>query len=472
MIRQSNCPLLLFYPTSPVHVRDMQQIIQTLAGWRSTAIVYRPLARVAPGIAAALSDQGIDSIEVDQESEIEIRLPRSVSVLVLGAVFEAFALQLFAWAKSRQIPVVAVEEVAQLALNQFDINNYDAPFDRLFVASADEHRRFLDLGYPREMLSVSGLLANDRPNAKDVEVDKLLIKFGISDGKKPIVYTTSPLRGRLSLHNKDDRQFREDVLTHIAVASQNTGRKVIVKLHPNEDLDAARQLVEKFIPGAIVLGRETNMDELFFAAGVIVNRGDSQTCLDAVLRGLSTVVIACGLKTLFHDDRGAYVVDDLNKLSETIESACDKGPIDSSLIKAKHFFVPPDGVAGFVAQEICKLVSHPSPATQSGWTWLIKSALFVGRHDLALRLSKTLEPRSLWQELVCNALQAHAEGRIEDSIVCWSQCAQLDPEWYFPQYELAHGFEATKQFDKAIERAGKAIELHPPFHSLWHEIPM
>jgi tetratricopeptide (TPR) repeat protein len=473
MTQQPNSPLLLFYPTSPVHVRDLQQVIRKLLAWRCMAIVYQPLARVAPGIGAALSEQRIDSIEIDQESEFEKLLPNDTAILALGAVFEPFALDLFAWAKLRHIPVIAIEEVAQLALNQFDINNYDAPFDRLFVASPDEHRRFVDSGYPSEILSVSGLLANDRFGADETVCgDEMLIKLGISDGKKPIVYTTSPIRGRLSLHNKDDLHFREAVLTQIAITSRKTGRKAIIKLHPNEDIETAQERIRKFIPDAIVLGRQVNMDELFPVIGVLVNRGNSQTCLEAVLRGIPTVVPACGLKTLFHDDGGAYIVDEVSKLSDAIARAYIEGPIDASRVKAKHFFLPPEGVAGFIAKEISKLVSDPQSATEYTWNWLIKSMIFVGRHDRALALCKTLRPRSPWQELVHDALQSHSDGRIEDSIACWLRCAQFDSQWYFPQYELAHGFQATRQFDKAIEHAHTAIERHPAFHSLWHEIPM
>lgn len=473
MTQPPNSPLLLFYPTSPVHVRDVQQVTRKLSGCRCVAIVYQPLARVAPGIAAALSEQGIDLIEIDQESEFEKQLPNDTAILALGAVFEPFALDLFGWAKLRHIPIIAIQEVAQLALNQFDINNYDAPFDRLFVASPDEQRRFLELGYPSGMLTVSGLLANERIGAnQNIRGNELLHKIGITDGEKPIVYTTSPLRGRLSLHNKDDLHFREAVLTQIAVASRKTERKAVIKLHPNEDIETAQERIRKFVPDAIVLGRQVNMDELFPGTGVLVNRGNSQTCLEAVLRGIPTVVPACGLKTLFHDDGGAYVVDELSKLSDAIERAYIEGPIDASRVKAKHFFLPPDGVAGFIAKEISKLLSDPQPATENTWNWLIKSMLFVGRHDRALALSKTLQPRSPWQALVHDALQAHSAARIEDSIACWLNCAQLDPRWYFPQYELAHGFQATRQFDKAIEHAHKAIELHPPFHSLWHEVPM
>jgi tetratricopeptide (TPR) repeat protein len=183
-------------------------------------------------------------------------------------------------------------------------------------------------------------------------------------------------------------------------------------------------------------------------------------------------VPACGLKTLFHEDGGAFVVDELSKLSEAIERACNQEPIDVSSVKTKHFFLPPEGVAGFIAKEISNLVSNPQPVTENTWNWLIKSMLFVGRHDRALALCKTLQPRTPWQALVHDALHAHSAARVEDSIACWLKCAALDPHWYFPQYELAHGFQATRQFDKAIEHAHKAIDLHPPFHSLWHDIPM
>jgi tetratricopeptide (TPR) repeat protein len=473
MTQPLNSPLLLFYPTSPVHVRDMQKVLGKLSGWRCKAIVYQPLARVAPGIAAALSAQGIGSIEIDQETEFEKHLSSDTAVLALGAVFESFALDLLAWAKSRQIPVIGIQEVAQLALNQADINNYDAPFDRLFVASSDEFRRFLELGYPRQILRVSGLLANERFDANQNNASNgVLLKIGITSDQKAIVYTTSPLRGRFSLHNKDDLCFREGVLTQIAAASLRIGRKTVIKLHPNEDVEACQERIRKVIPDAMVFGREITMDELFAVTGVLVNRGNSQTCLEAVLRGIPTVVPACGLKTIFHEDGGAYVVDELIGLSDAIERAANEGPLDNSRIKAKHFFLPPEGVAGFIANEISILVSNPRPTTENPWEWLIKSMLFVGRHDRALALCKTLQPRSRWQALVHDALQAHSEALIEESIACWLNCAQLDPQWYFPQYELAHGFQATRQFDKAIEHARKAIELHPPFHSLWHEIPM
>lgn len=473
MIQQSVSPLLLYYPTSPVHVRDLQQIVGKLSGWRCQAVIYNPLARVAPGIAATLQSEAVDAIKLNQDPDLENQLPKDTAILALGAVFEPFALDLFVWAKRRAIPVIAVQEVAQLALNQYDINNYDAPFDRLFVASPAEYQGFLELGYTSQMLSISGLLANERFNAANTNfADSMLTSLGIAAGKKPIVYTTSPMRGRLSLHNKDDLAFREAALTQIAAASRRIERRVVIKLHPNENVETCRDQVERIIPDAVVVGREVNMDELFAVTGLLINRGNSQTCLEAVLRGVPTVVAACGLRTLFHDDGGAYVVDVLDKLAETIELADRQGPADNSSVKAKHCYLPPDGVAGFIARELTTIASRPQPANETTWNWLLKTMLFVGRQDRALKLCETIKSRTPWQEAVRTALKAHADERLQDAIAGWHTVIALDARWYFPHYELAHGYQASGEYARAIHHAEEAIKLHPPFHSLWHEIPM
>jgi tetratricopeptide (TPR) repeat protein len=129
-------------------------------------------------------------------------------------------------------------------------------------------------------------------------------------------------------------------------------------------------------------------------------------------------------------------------------------------------------VTNFVATEIRTVTEKPWPADEGSWNWLIKSMLFVGRHDRALALCEKLPYRSPWQELVRFALQAHSEQRVLDAISYWLQCAALDPNWYFPHYELAHAYQAAGQFENALAHAHKAVLLHPPFHSLWHELPM
>ena len=473
MTPQPNPPLLLFYPTSPVHVTDMRLVMQHMSGWRFVGILYSPWAKRTPGIDVALRQYKIDYLELDEAAALANKLPRDTSVLVLGTAVDYFALDLMAWAKQRERPIVAIEEVAQLALNQRDMNNYDAPFDRFFLASTEEKRGYVELGYPVDKLCVSGLLANDRSvQAAGDQKRNIRERIGLGDGENAIVYTTSPLKHRLLIHNKDDWAFRESILIQIATVSRRTGRITVVKLHPNEDLKTEREKIQEIIPNAIVIGREVGVDELFSITGVLVNRGNSQTCLDAVLRSIPTVIPACGLRTLFHYDGGAYIVEEMCNLAESIETALANGAPDSSQVRAKHFYRPPEGVGCFIAREISALAGAASPADELFWNWLIKSMLFVGRHDRALQLSETIESRTAWQESVRIASKAHTEGLLQNAIAAWRECTALDQNWYFPHYELAHGYQASGEFSRAIVHAHKAIELHPPFHSLWHEIPM
>jgi len=464
--------ILLFYPTSPVHVRDLRLVISKLPGWHFQTIVYEPLARVAPGIASAINLEDLPSITLNDDSVLEDHLPSKASVLILGAVFEPFALLLCYWAKQRNVPVVAIEEVAQLGLNQFDINNYDGPFDRLFIASPDERQRFLKLGYPADMLHVSGLLASDRLCENRNDTNYPLKHLGLDAARAPIVYTTSPLRSRLSLHNKDDLRFRQAVLREIGKASRKIGCQVVVKLHPNEDVELHRPYVVDIISDAVVLGRDVAMDELLVATGVLVNRGNSQTCLEAALRDVPTVVAACGLKTLFHEDGGAYVVDDISQLASAIEQTYRDGPANRADLKAKHLYLPIGGVAADIAKEITSLAASHRPPDERAWDWLIKSMLFVGRQDHALRICTHLAAPTPWQDTVGLALAAHAGGRQEAAISAWQKVIGLDPHWYYPHYELAHSYQGSGDYGRAINHAEQAMDLHPPFHTLWHEIPM
>lgn len=468
-------PKILFYPTSPVQVRDLSALLDKLPGWTCEAIVYRPLARIAPGIAAALSANNIASIEVEHVAELPEPLPHDPAVLMLGAIFEPFALDLLTWAKARRRAVCAFEEVAQLALNQLDICNYDAPLDRLFVASTEEKRLFIELGHPAENLRVTGLLANDRFTVPQEPMSEVLRqRLGVQPGEshKPIVYTTSPLRSRRAIHNKDDAEFRSQLLSQLSLAAQRTGRAIIVKLHPNEDLERERERIHKVIPQAIVVGRDIGMEDLFCLAGVIVNRGNSQTCLEAVLRGLPTVVAAADLETLFHQDGGAYIVSEIGNLANVVEKALVQSVPVNTAIRRKHFHLPVEGVAAAMAREMAELVCREWPPQPSTRTWLIKSYLFFSRHERARVLCEQSMFDSPWFGAVHAALAAHANGRRQDAIQAWSRLCRSDPSWFFPHYELAHCLNAEGNFRAALEHARRAIALHPPFHRLWHEIPM
>lgn len=212
----SDSPLLLFYPTSPVHVRDFRQVVSKLVGWRFQALAYEPQLRLVPGISAVLLEQRTKTLTLDKGSNLDTELPTNVSILVIGAVFESFVLDLIAWARFRSIPVAAIEEVAQLGLNQ---------------------------NYPR-----------------------------------------------------------------------------------------------KVVPDAVVIGREMPMDELLAMTDVLVNRGNSQICFESILRGIPTLIAACGLQTLFHETGRAYVFETTDALVDAIVRASSAPAAGDVKLKIRHLF--------------------------------------------------------------------------------------------------------------------------------------
>jgi hypothetical protein len=72
---------------------------------------------------------------------------------------------------------------------------------------------------------------------------------------------------------------------------------------------------------------------------------------EAVLRGVPTVVAACGPKTLF-TTMAALMSSRKSQFATVIERADRDGPADTARVKAKHFFLPPEGVAEFIAKEL------------------------------------------------------------------------------------------------------------------------
>ena len=59
--------------------------MERLPAWTCKAIVYQPFEAVAPGIALAYEQNGIDYYEVDREPNLERELPSDAAIVVFGA---------------------------------------------------------------------------------------------------------------------------------------------------------------------------------------------------------------------------------------------------------------------------------------------------------------------------------------------------------------------------------------------------
>jgi len=438
--------------------------------WEILCVVSENSVRFSPSITAALDRVGFERLFVDSGSSLAALLPNDCTVVMLGSAFEPFALELFAWAKVRGLPVVAIEEVAQLSLNNCELNNYDLPLDLLLVANATEYRLFRQSGWPEESLAVSGLLSWGKFGGQR-NCHEIREQLGAASDKRLLVYTTSPLRSRLTIHNRDDRAFRESVLQALAQIVSKGVWEVVVKLHPNENLAEEQNRIWVISPDIKVCGQETDTLDLLAAADAVMNRGNSETILDAVLLGRPAVIIACGVRTMFHELSGVLLVEraaDISTALEKIESGILSVPVDIKEV----FDPPPQGVADFIADRIRGLAGVQCYLTAERFEWLVKSFLFLGMQDRLPALFHAHKLRTPLIDSIASAVNCHLAADFTAAARYWQVCSESAPDWFYPRYELAHASLALGAWNAALEHARAAIDLHPPFHFLWHEVPM
>lgn len=460
---------LLFYATSPVHLKALAHLRTALVGWELLVIAPLSLADIAPGIAEAAEHRGFPVHRLRSPRELDaLDLAPGRGVVAFGAVFDALALTVLAWALERGLPTVAIEEVAQLALNDCWINNYDAPFTRLFVASREEGDLFRRLGYPDDMLSVSGLLAREAAGPLPPGAEPRAM--GAREGTRPrgVLYTTSPLLSRRTIENLDTPAIREGILRQIRIGARALGLPVVVKLHPNEDPEPEGRRVRRLVPGARVIGRDHTFEELAATAALVINRGNSQTALDAALTGVPTLVVALGACTVFHRNGGAWIADRLDEIPARMAEAVQGPgpPLDG--LRRTYAWAPPGGVAAHIAGELRAIVGAPDPAGPERLAWLLRSMLFVGISPGVRAFAGRHRKASRWHAFVAQAIDDHFAGDHLSSERTWRAIADIDPAWFFPWQEIAYKALGRGDHDQAREAARQAIVRHPPFHRGWH----
>jgi glycosyltransferase involved in cell wall biosynthesis len=462
--------MLLFLPTSPAHVAALARIRAHLPGWRVCCLLRLPETHWTNGIRERCLAEGIDVLpfpDIDALDQVAGFTPTMVG---FGAVFENRAVELFAWAKNRGLPTFAIEEVVQITLNNRELDNYDLPFDRLFVANRDEAELFAAAGHDPATIRVSGPPVDDGPAP---ERDAARARLGLDPFARVVVYTTTPIRWRLSVHGKDDRAFRRSMFDALAtLVERRDDIVVLIKLHPSENAEVERREAAALIPRATVCGAEASIHDVLAAADVLVNRGNSQTALQAVHLGVPVVVAACGLRTVFHRYGGAFVVDRVEQLAEAVVQALDgpRPPTDALIAATWHS--PSGGAGRYIARELEALATADCAATPATWDWTLRTALFHMSHMAAEAVRRIGGDRSALVRTVEAALDAERRGELRQALEAWLACERYAPEWFFP-HEAAAAIASTLG-DRTLLHAQMELALGklPSASRANHEIPL
>jgi hypothetical protein len=83
--------------------------------------------------------------------------------------------------------------------------------------------------------------------------------------------------------------------------------QLVIKPHPIESMAVLRRFVEEYASGATILDGTIPIDDLLNATDVLLNRGVSQVCFEALLKEIPVVVLDVGDPTPFHDSAPGVV---------------------------------------------------------------------------------------------------------------------------------------------------------------------
>lgn len=293
--------LILFYPMGIVHFRNLEILKKSLPDFKFRVIVESWVEEKAPEVLSNI--RPIDRVKVEDNrlaQEAWETMDKYIDALFLSMAHpNPLRLHLVYEAAKRNIPVIAIEEVNQLALNDGIINHYFLPLDYLGVPSMIEKDRFVELGVPEDKIMVTGWPFFDYSAAmKDHRHFDMRKKYNLQPDKKICLLILGSLkeRDKFSLESRD---VRREILDVVSRGLPAEGYQLLIKPHPTET-ETELQEIQKQVPDAVLLNPKHPIEPLLAQTDLVVNRGNSQVTLLAMQKRKPLIVVPAGLKTIFH----------------------------------------------------------------------------------------------------------------------------------------------------------------------------
>ena len=232
------------------------------------------------------------------------------------------------------IPILAVQEVNQMANHVGELTHYFLPVDQLGVASNYEADVFQKLGYQPEQTILTGwpfYSANKLQPPTDK--GKLKKDLGFKTDTKIGLLILGFLKER-SIESFETIRTRQGMLRNL---SEGLPRDVIllVKPHPAEDTAIVKESLNECAPGAIVMDSKVPIEDALAISDLVISRGNSQVMFEAMLRGIPLVIVPLGLRTLFDDLAPELIATSPDQLREVCERILKNAP-DYSEVLSVH----------------------------------------------------------------------------------------------------------------------------------------
>lgn len=357
---------ILFFVTSKKHIANIQTIRFALEGTEVHVVSDVP----------KVCSHGVEFL---QNAQIINKFKPSVIIMFMAYPYEK-RLWLMEYSLKEKIPCIGIEEVHQLSLNNGRVNHYFSPLDGLAVPSQEEKDRLENIPVPYAgNIKVTGWGFFDWPS--DVSCNNT---------KKALLFL-SPLHDMdvVSLETEDARRG----LLEVGRSLVQRGFRVDVKPHPMEP----RQHLEKFLR---VMGLDEmeivssgNIGELLQRYDLVVNRGNSQVCIEAIHFGKKILICPLGIKTIF--DGCCNVLEDLSRLDCVLQNIDSKVYVEEvEELKKRH--LPCEGDKAI--EKVVEFIQNSEDRMLPGGRKALHLSLLyflLGDKGKSLELCEYLEPAGL-----------------------------------------------------------------------------
>ncbi len=378
-----------YYPAGAVHMRNLDLLAGALPQHDFRVLYRTSLPWVDPDKVA---EYGYPYLLDDGDrptTDLPADLLEGVSALVLSiAAVEPMVCDLIEAAYERDVPVIAIEEVVQIALNQGAINHYLMPVDRLALASDFERDHMASLGVVEHKMAVtgwpfySGLKSAPSPDSRNNAREML----GLAPDSRVAALCLSRLNDAEDLSALESPQARAEILDTVRDGVPGS-YELVVKLHPAENSQAARRQIEARLPAATVVAGGVGIGDVLDAADVCLTRGNSQVALEALLRDMPVYAIPCGIPTLFDGDGEAFIVRDGEELRRAFADLENGRRPDATPVTSRHLPFSPDEALARTVAAIEEVVSgEPQQRADRDWLELALYRSFLGEPERALAI--------------------------------------------------------------------------------------
>ena len=326
--------VVLYYPTGIVHMRNLELLRDQLPGFRFLVIVEPWMAETANDVLNRIDTE--DRVIIENNRLPQGVWEKGVNLLFLSMAYpNPFRLHLVYEAASREIPVIAIEEVNQLALNDGIINHYFLPIDYLAVPSEVEKSKFIDLGVNSERITVIGWpFYDDKAALRSRNQYDIRSQYKIRPEKKICLLVLGSLKEQDIVSIETSKIRTHIIETTVNGLSENF--QLFIKPHPVETEDTLEE-IRKLAPSAVILNPKFPIEPLIDQVDIVVNRGNSQVILLALLQLKSIIVVPAGLKTIFHSAHKAVIAESAQQFHRIlVEYSRGKHP-DYREILNSHF---------------------------------------------------------------------------------------------------------------------------------------